>query len=242
MKGKISRRLARFLERRDADISSSKGVVTFTFDDAYSAACNVGAGIIEDAGGHATYYVCGGLDQSRTGDGKYHSRGDLSRLQERGHEVACHGFGHLNYQETTSDEIRRDLDRNAEYFAESGIRKARNFAYPYGCVSPQVKAVCAPRFHSMRGVQASTNRSRVDLSLLKSVPLYSSTLEPADISGLIERERASGGWLIFFSHDVTDQPNDFDVKPELLRWAANETLRCELPLLSVQEALDHFGI
>jgi len=185
VKGKIERRLARFLRRNDA-LAPVAPVVTFTFDDAYSAACNLGAEVVEQAGGRATYYVCGGLDQSQTGDRNRHSAADLRRLQGNGHEVACHGYGHLNYQQTSSDDILRDLDRNAQYFEEHGIRLARNFAYAFGCVSPRVKEICGARFRSSRGVQPAMNRRRLDLSLLKSVPLYSSTLDRGGVTALVE--------------------------------------------------------
>jgi peptidoglycan/xylan/chitin deacetylase (PgdA/CDA1 family) len=242
VKGKIARRLARYLTRSDAALTPPQGLVTFTFDDAYSAACDVGAEIIERGGGRATYYVCGGLDQALTLDPKYHGSADLRRLQSAGHEIACHGFGHLNYQETTSDEIRRDLDLNAAYFEENGIKSPRNFAYPYGCVSPRVKEICAERFRSARGVQAASNCNRVDLSLLKSVPLYSTTSNEPGVIRIIEQARDRKEWLIFFGHDVTRDPKYFDMMPELLQCAVSAASRCNLPILTVDAALDQFHV
>lgn len=242
MKGKIARRLARHLRRTDAHLAPISGAVTFTFDDAYSKACNSGAAIIEQGGGRATYYVCGGLDQSVSGDTKYHDADDLRRLQSQGHEIACHGFGHLNYQQTPTDRIQRDLELNAAYFMQTGIKPARNFAYPYGCVSARVKEICAARFRSSRGVEAAANEGKVDLSLLKSVPLYSSRIKPAELTKLLEAARGGGAWLIFFGHDVTSQPSAFDMTPELLEHAVKQAHRCGLPILSLEAALDHYGV
>ncbi|HEV2593839.1 MAG TPA: polysaccharide deacetylase family protein [Sphingomicrobium sp.] len=242
MKGKIARRLARYLNRRDAELAGQTAVITFTFDDAYSAACKIGAGIVESGGGRATYYVCGGFDRSPTSDPRYHSAADLRCLQGRGHEIACHGYAHLNYQETGTEEIQRDLDLNARYFEECEILPPRNFAYPFGCVSPRVKSLCSDRFRSLRGVEASVNRHRVDLSLLKSVPLYSSSIKPADIRLLVEQTRDTRSWLIFFAHDVTNAPNYFDVTPDLLSFAVTEAVRCNLPILSMDAALDYYGL
>jgi len=219
-----------------------RGIVSFTFDDAYLDACTIGADIVERGGGRATYYVCGGLDRSRTGDPKYHSSADLRRLQSAGHEIACHGFGHLNYQETSSDRIREDRDLNAAYFRDNDIKAARNFAYPYGCVSPRVKDLCRQRFRSSRGVQPALNNHNVDLSLLKSVPLYSSRLKEPAVTALVEETRECGGWLIFFGHDVTEDPNCFDMTPELLKCAVSAANRCDLPILSLDAALDHYGV
>jgi hypothetical protein len=148
----------------------------------------------------------------------------------------------LNYQETSSGEIRRDLDLNAAYFSENRIRPPRNFAFPYGCVSPRVKGICAERFRSSRGVQAAANRNKVDLSLLKSVPLYSSTLDHAAVTRLLEQTRDSGAWLVFFGHDVSEEPNYFDMTPSLLRHAISEANRCDLPIMTLDAALNHYHV
>jgi peptidoglycan/xylan/chitin deacetylase (PgdA/CDA1 family) len=242
VKGKIERRLARYLNRSDADLARHTAVVTFTLDDAYSGACSIGSEIIEKAGGRATYYVCGGFDQLRSGNGKYHSAAELRRLQAGGHEIACHGFDHLNYQAAGSDDIHRDLELNSRYFQEIGIKSPRNFAYPYGCVSPRVKKDCAGRFRSLRGVQPGTNKGRVDLSLLKAVPLYSSRLNTAKVETMVRQARFGGGWLIFFGHEVTTEPNSFDMTPELLSCAVSAAADNEIPILTVNAALDHYRL
>jgi len=242
VKGKFERRLARYLNRSSAELTGHTAVVTFTFDDAFSRACGVGAEIVEKAGGRATYYVCGGLDHMRSGDRKYHSAADLRRLQASGHEIACHGFAHLNYQEASSDDIRRDLELNGHYLEENGIAAARNFAYPYGCVSARVKKVCKDRFHSARGVQNALNGPKVDMSLLKAVPLYSSRVSTDDVAALVSQAKHTGSWLIFFGHDVTNEPSPFDMTAELLSFAVSAAAASDLPILSVDQALEHYRV
>ena len=60
------------------------------------------------------------------------------------------------------------------------------------------------------------------------------------ITALIEQARDIRGWLIFFGHDVTDSPNEFDMTPGLLEFAASETNRRGLPIMTLDDALDHF--
>jgi peptidoglycan/xylan/chitin deacetylase (PgdA/CDA1 family) len=242
VKGKVGRRLARYLNRSDAELARRVPAVTFTFDDAYAGACRAGAEIVESGGGRATYYVCGGLDRSRSGERKYHSADDLRRLQASGHEIASHGHDHLNYQNADSDTIRRDLELNARYLESSGIKPPRNFAYPFGCVSPRVKKVCGDHFRSSRGIQAALNSRTVDLFLLRAVPLYSSRLHAGDVEGLMAEARRSGSWLVFFGHDVTNEPNEFDMTPNLLSCAVRAAVDADLPILSINDALDHYGL
>ena len=118
----------------------------------------------------------------------------------------------------------------------------RNFAYPYGCVSPRVKTVCGDHFRSSRGIQAALNSRTVDLFLLKAVPLYSSRLHPGDVQGLVAEARRSGSWLVFFGHDVTNEPNEFDMTPNLLSCAVRAAVDADLPILSINDALDHYGL
>ena len=59
---RIERRLARLFYQDPLDLRSAGSVVCFTFDDAPQSACIEGARIVEDCGGRATFYVCGGLE------------------------------------------------------------------------------------------------------------------------------------------------------------------------------------
>ena len=165
---KIERRLARVLFQDPVDLGAATSAVCFTFDDVPQSACVEGARIVEDCGGRATYYICGGLAGLDRGD-RYFDIDDLHRLHASGHEIASHGFAHIDYQEHTVAEVVADLDRNDDYFARSGLPAPRHFAYPFGSVSPQVKRHCAARFITSRGVENRPNVGATDRALLKTV-------------------------------------------------------------------------
>lgn len=221
---KIERRLARGLHRRRARLRNTAPIVTFTFDDVPRSACTGGRGLLERHAAQGTFYVCGGFtDAFRTQ--QMHSRDDLASLQRDGHEIACHGFGHLDYQAVDLARVREDMRRNRQFLGELGVpAEGLSFAYPFGCVSPGVKREAGEHYASARGVVGGSQVGHVDLNLLQSVPLYSSTIGEAGVTALIEGNARAGGWLIFFTHGVEPDPLPHGCEPSLL----DHALRCAI--------------
>lgn len=144
-------------------------MVSFTFDDVYSNACTQGGDMIRAADGHATYYVCGKFDRSRGGAPQFYNARELVQLYQHGHEIGCHGFGHLDYQSASIELIRADIEANRIYFVDRGLPIPKNFAYPYGHANRRVKSMCAAYFNSCRGAQHMINRGAVDLEAVSKV-------------------------------------------------------------------------
>ncbi len=239
MRGKIARRLARVMNCNIQATVLDRPVISFSFDDVPRTACTLGAEILARHDATATWYVSGIFERDDS-TGCFHDQACLKALNSAGHEIACHGYGHLNYQATSARSIADDLDRNLVYFAQSGLPAPRNFAYPYGCVSPSIKSICARRFRSCRGVHAGINRARTDLNLVRSVPFYTQTLSWAQTRALIDDVSDNGGWLTFFTHAVTNAPSEFDCTPKHLDQTLTYATALEIPIMSIDHALDMF--
>ncbi|MDP6539818.1 MAG: polysaccharide deacetylase family protein [Planctomycetota bacterium] len=235
----LERRAARFVHRKRIPMRNTAGVVSFTFDDVPRSACRAGRDLLEAHDCAGTYYACGGLTDRHGATGEpFHSREDLGGLAQNGHEVACHGFAHLPYQQRDLAAVGADLDREAAFFAELGrdVQPA-NFAYPYGQVSPALKRLAGERFVSARGIRPGVNAGRVDLALLDAVPLFSSTLTEAAVAEWIERAERRRGWLLFFTHSVSDDPGPSGATPALLEFAVAHAARSGCSVLTVSHAL-----
>jgi len=220
MWAKVERRLARVFNSKKTTLDNESGLVSFTFDDVPQSACHIGSRILEEHGFVGTYYVCGGFTDQGCHQERFHSRDDLIALVERGHEVGSHGYGHLDYQSVSLGEVEADIEKNRGFFLELGwAQPPRNFAYPYGCVSPAVKALCGDRFLSSRGILGGVNGDPCDLALLKAVPLFEERQSEESLARLIEQTARSKGWLVFFTHSVVSDPGRFDCTPELLESA-----------------------
>jgi len=235
---KIERRLARFCERRTVTLKSDTGIVCFTFDDVPRSACIEGSTVLEKYGLNGTFYVCGGW----TGTSDFHTRADLLRLADSGHELGCHGFAHRSYQSISESEILADIEQNRSFFREVGCDVPRHFAYPYGHVSPSVKRIVAREFISSRGIQPGINYSTIDLALLKSFPLYQHLWTENTIARLLEKNAGLRGLLIFFTHRVRADPDEHDCSIELLERAVEISIASGNKVMSVGDALSKGGL
>lgn len=237
---RVSRKLAVLAARNNISLDPGKRVVSFTFDDAPRSACLEGAAILEHLGARGTFYIAGGLTDKVEEGRPCHSVDDLQALHQAGHELACHGFSHRRYDQSSAQDLTEELDCNAQFLQRFGVNPARlNFAYPFGAYSLGAKHVCGPRFMSSRITGDGLHKGKVDLSLLGSYRLYGETGEPARWQAAIE-ETARGGWLIVNTHEVVDDFGPYGCAPATLHGMARQALDTGCEVMTVQAAIDYF--
>ena len=203
-------RLARNVKLNGLDTRLEAPVVSFTFDDFPRSALHEGGRMLRERGWAGTYFAAGGFCGQRVEGLDYFDRDDLIQASEEGHEIACHTFGHLRLPQTRPDAIEADLQRNADFLAEvlPGQRLS-SFAYPYGDLDLGRNAQIARRFPVCRGIWPGINAGRMDFAQLKAVPLEKRSLDGFDVEAWLDRAEAQRGWLIFFTHDVSDDPSPY---------------------------------
>jgi peptidoglycan/xylan/chitin deacetylase (PgdA/CDA1 family) len=136
------------------------------------------------------------------------------------------------------DELKSELDRNQAALAEiNGNIVLRSFAYPYGDLSIRTKRYLEGRFDSCRSSHAGINTGLADLGALDAWPLQNAALDRDKIVRLIAETVHRRGWLIFYSHEVAEQPGRFGVSPDLLEWAVSTAKRAGCVLTTVAETL-----
>jgi peptidoglycan/xylan/chitin deacetylase (PgdA/CDA1 family) len=231
-------RLARNVKLNALDTRLDAPVVSFTFDDFPRSALTEGARILRERGWAGTYYVAGGFC-GRTVDGlDYFDRDDLVQAAEDGHEIGCHTFGHLRLPETKPEEIEADLRRNAAFVAEVlPHHRLSSFAYPYGDLDLGKKALLAQRFPICRGIWPGINAGRMDFAQLKAVPLERNSLAGLDVEAWLDRAEAERGWLIFFTHDVSDDPSAYGCFRRTFEAVADAVARRGIRVLPVKNAV-----
>ena len=214
LKGKLRRRWSRLVTRRPLGAPVDRPMVSFTFDDAPRSAVQQGAAVLECEGARGTFYVCAGLD-GRTGPmGEYADIAAYRALAERGHEVACHTWSHLDCGKARRAEIAADADRNRQALSELGL-KPSSFAYPYGDVSPQAKAALQGRFASLRALHPDLVRRGSDLNPLPAVGIEGPAGEARAVAW-IDRALRERAWLILYTHDVEANPSAWGCTPDAL--------------------------
>ena len=235
---KLSYRLARHLPVATWRANPAGAIVSFTFDDAPASAASAGAPILEASGIRGTYYVCGGLLGGQGDLTPLLDRGQAEALARAGHELGCHTYAHTDVRSIDWPSLAASLRKNAETLSEIGGGRPRNFAYPFGGISFGKKLRLQSRFETCRGIYPGINAGRIDAGMLKAVPLYSSALDEDGVRRWIARAVATSGWLVFFTHDVSEGPTPYGVTPDLLRAAVAAAVEAGCTCLPVAEAVD----
>ena len=235
-----SRFLARQSRSKILPLGTTPPMVTFTFDDVPASACERGARILEQYGARGTFYVAGsGCGTGSPGGPRRASIQQLQTIWANGHEIGCHTYSHPAVRYMSSDELGLDLDRNRSVLrAIDSQIVVRNFAYPYGDLSIRTKRYLEDRFDSCRSGHPGINRNFADLGALDAWPLQDATLDHAKVGELITETVQASGWLIFFSHDVADNPSRYGVSPDLLEWAVSRAKESGCALTTIAGSLE----
>jgi peptidoglycan/xylan/chitin deacetylase (PgdA/CDA1 family) len=210
-------------------------IVSFSFDDAPLTAFTNGGKILENYGYRATYYISAGLIDRQTAVGKIADFDVIQDFCSRGHEIGNHTYNHLDCRKKGFWGIVRSIRRNRRTLTPW---MSDSFAYPYGAIDARARVAAGVCTTSARGVSFGINRTSIDLMHLKAARVYHR--ESLDISlGLVNECFAQGGWLIFYTHDVSERPSDFGCTPENLNRLVRAVNDRKLTVMTVKSAMQY---
>lgn len=239
---RANRILTRRFPVKPAKAAFAEPVATITFDDFPKSAWTAAGPILEHHGVRATYYTSGRFC-GRAEDGiDYYDEADLVAAHAAGHEIACHTFSHLQCPTVASAELTADLERNADFLQARTGERPVHFAYPYGEASPRTKLIAGGRFASSRGIHRGVNAGSVDMGQLKAVALEQRTPALAMTERWALEARARTGWLILFTHDVSETPSPYGCTPAELDGAIGILKRAGLRIVTVRQAMALGGL
>ncbi len=208
---KLHRRAARHIGKRYLSPKLERPIISFSFDDCPRSALTNAAPLLEDNGWRATFYIAMGLCGTSNHLGQHMSLEDVKAAYKNGHEIADHTFSHLDGQQVSLRDFLADIEKNQAALNAVNIPPSRNFAYPYGCVSPKLKKNIAQKFQLARGVHnpvIGRANAPLDTALLPSMRMYHGKAID-DIIGAIKHLKTQPQWLTLFTHDVRDTPSDY---------------------------------
>lgn len=209
---KVHRRLVQWNAAAPDMVEPERPVVTFTFDD-FPKSALAGADIVEGLGGRAGFYACTGfMGRSSPVLGEMFDVDTLKDLARRGHEIGAHSHTHIDCARVKLSEIERDLGANLVALAEAGYAPVvSSFAYPYGETTMATKRWTRDVFATTRGVLPGVNVGKADRSQLRAVELGETETARRRAIAMLEKAVETNGWLIFFTHDVSDHPSAYGV-------------------------------
>lgn len=233
----LNNRLTAWLPVSPALNRASVPLASFTFDDFPRSAWTVGGALLRECGTKATFYAAGGY-AGRVMEGVEQYRGsDLQEIVADGHEVASHTFSHRHLSKMSNAALLADEEANADFLrSQLGDYHADGFAYPYGQVSPRTKFLFGRRYTVNRGIRPGVNGRILDLAQLAAVPLESRSWQANDIETYVAQAAAERGWLIFYTHDVSDTPSPYGATPAMLTHALAAVKAAGIEILPVSDA------
>lgn len=239
---KLERWISRYAFRKMLPLRGRQGVVSFSFDDAPSSACHLGRQILEQSGCHGTWYLAGGLTDQLEQGKPCHSMRDVHKLLANGHHIGCHTFSHSPCDGLTRMQLKSELDRNAEFLMHMGVPLSDlHFSYPLGAFDLASKRAAAQRFVSTRTTLGGIHCGQVDLNALHAEKLYQHLMPPGRLERLACDVAAKKGWLIFYTHDIANNPSEWGCSPELLQQALVCALASGCKVLPVNEAIRYWS-
>jgi len=234
---KLQRTAVAHLRRKPLRINSARGVISFTFDDFPRSALSVGGAILERHEARGTYYgalsLLGGEEHGQA----LMIEEDLTALRDRGHELGCHTYSHVNCRSLGEAELNREFTQNNRQAKKiAGGEDFVSFSYPFGEISLLAKSLAAGRFATARGILPGINEGNSDLAALLGNSLYGG-LENAEHSlKLIEENERKRGWLIFYTHDVVDTPSPYGCTPEHFAAVVQAAAASNCDVLTMEKA------
>jgi hypothetical protein len=236
------RNAASFVFRRPFSISQQQALISFTFDDFPRSALLTGGAILSRCGVAGTYYVSFGLLGKETLTGQQFVAEDLVTLFEQGHELGCHTSLNFDSWETPTNIYENSIVQNrtalTRLFPDAEFR---TFSYPINPPRPLTKARIANRFLCCRGGGQNFNVGRVDLSQLSAYFLEKTRDDFRPVADIIDRNRQASGWLIFATHDISENHSQFGCTPEFFEQVVQYAISSGARILPVVKALEALG-
>ncbi len=217
--------------------------ISFTFDDFPSSALHVGGEILMKFDLRATYYASFGLMGLDSPSGKIFVRDDIKELLAKGHELGCHTFSHSHSLETSPIEFEDSIIKNKRILDEFAPGATfRSFSYPLSGPRLDTKRRAGKYFSSCRGGGQTFNVGMTDLNLLKAYFIEKSRDNPETVKEVIDQNSQAKGWLIFATHDISDNPSPYGCTPSLFNDIVKYSVDSGARILPVSRALDEIRV
>ncbi len=239
IRGKYQRTVSSLLFRQTKDIHPGVPHISFTFDDFPRSALYRGGEILMRLGVRGTFYASLGLMGTESPSGTIFQPDELKDLLAQGHELGCHTFAHCDAWETSPEVFEQSIIKNKR--ALDGLLPGatfQSFSYPITGPRPATKRRVARHFVCSRGGGQTFNAGPTDLNLLKAFFLEKSRDKPDLVKDIIDRNRQAGGWLIFATHDISENPSRYGCTPSFFEEIVTYSLDSGAEILPVAKVLE----
>lgn len=237
--GKAHQIAARTFDKTIISIPETFRGVSFCFDDFPASAAENGAKILENYGARGTFYTCFGLLGGENQGGKLATLDQVLALNQNGHDIGCHTYDHINCSFTSARKAADSCQQNLKAASAHGLI-LEQFSYPQGGMSLGAKKIIKKHYKTARSGFLGINREQMDTYCLKSIPFYEKSAHK--IYDSIDDVEKNGGWLIVFSHDISDRPSDHGVSQDAFNKLISYCVKKDVLIRTVGEMMQGIAI
>lgn len=239
LRGRFKRVSSDLFFRRLRMMGNTVPSISFTFDDFPRSALLTGGTILENYGLAGTYYASLGCMGQGSPSGDLFLLQDLMDLVDKGHELGCHTFAHLDAWETSTREFMASVAQNRKALTKLLPRAEFNtLSYPLDHPRPLTKRRVAQEFRACRGGGQKINHGRIDLNVLSAYFLDRRREDLDRVKSVIDENADIRGWLIFGTHDVCENPSPFGCTPDYFEAVVRHAVKSGAIVAPVARALE----
>ena len=215
-----------------------------TFDDVPKSSYTLGGELLARYGFRATFYLSMSLMDGSYSIGPAFSRSDLDGILRAGHEIGCHTYGHNDAWETVPDIFEASIMQNQRKLSELFPDKSFNtFSYPINSPHPKIKQRVENHYICARAGGQFFNTARVDLNQLNGYFIDKRNRDNFGcLAGIISENCRHNGWLIFCTHDISENPSPYGCTPKLFDELIRAVYTSGATVLPVNEACALLGV
>jgi peptidoglycan/xylan/chitin deacetylase (PgdA/CDA1 family) len=183
---------------KPGEVTWAKPHLSVTFDDGWESAFTNGAALMNRYGYEGTFY----LNPSTIDTTSFMTSGQVAELRGNGHELASHGYEHVDFTTLDRSAIDYQLGHSYEYFKQVHGIQTVDFAVPFGGSDAQTIFYARKYYRSLRGTESGVNtRQNIDAYNLRV--LYMGRDTSLDkLLDAISDTKAKNGWLILVYHRI----------------------------------------
>lgn len=218
----------------------SRPLVSFTFDDGWESAYATGAPMLESYGFRGTFYINPGAIGN---DDSFMKPDQVRELLRRNHDIASHGYDHVDMTALSQQELAHQLGSAAGYLTRRLNLRDIDFAAPYGKDDPQVQAALRRFYRSHRGTETGIN-TRQNFDPYNLRVMFVRTDTPLSvIQAQIDDAKASNGWFILTYHRIenSDSRSEMITFPTVFKQHLELIKQSGLQVSTVHGALDELN-
>lgn len=177
--------------------------LSLTFDDGWLSAFTNGASLLNKYGYEGTFY----LNPSVIDTKDFMSSAQVQDLRNNGHQIASHGYKHLNFTTLDRAVIDYQLSYAAQYFNQVHGLQSIDFAAPFGGNDAQLAFYAHKYYTSLRGTDPGVNTKQNFNPYNIRVLYVGKSVTLAHLEDEIADTKANNGWLVLVYHRIEPTGN-----------------------------------